>query len=94
MTKLITKKITVTGKVQGVGYRYWLQKICIKNKIVGWVLNKSSGEVEATFCNVDENIFKDILSDCFLGSSKSVVNNILVEDTATPQTPLSFEIRK
>ena len=94
MTKLITKKITVTGKVQGVGYRYWLQKICIKNKIVGWVLNKSSGEVEATFCNVDENIFKDILSDCFLGPSKSMVNNILVEDTATPQTPLSFEIRK
>ena len=94
MTKLITKKITITGKVQGVGYRYWLQKICIKNKIVGWVLNKSNGEVEATFCNVDENIFKDILSDCFLGSSKSMVNNILVEDTATPQTPLSFEIRK
>ena len=94
MTKLITKKITITGKVQGVSYRYWLQKICIKNKIVGWVLNKNNGEVEATFCNVDENIFKDILSDCFLGPSKSMVNNILVEDTATPQTPLSFEIRK
>lgn len=94
MTKLITKKITVTGKVQGVGYRYWLQKICIKNKIVGWVLNKNNGEVEATFCNVDENIFKDILSDCFLGSSKSVVNNILVEDTATLKAPLGFEIRK
>ena len=94
MTKLITKKITITGKVQGVGYRYWLQKICIKNKIVGWVLNKSSGEVEATFCNVDENIFKDILSDCFLGSSKSVVNNILVEDTATLKAPLGLEIRK
>jgi acylphosphatase len=94
VTKLISKKITITGKVQGVGYRYWLQKICIKNKIVGWVLNKNNGEVEATFCNVDENIFKDILSDCFLGPSKSMVNNILVEDTATPQTPLSFEIRK
>ena len=94
MTKLISKKITITGKVQGVGYRYWLQKICIKNKIVGWVLNKNNGEVEATFCNVDENILKDILSDCFLGPSKSMVNNILVEDTATPQTPLSFEIRK
>ena len=94
MTKLISKKITITGKVQGVGYRYWLQKICIKNKIVGWVLNKSNGEVEATFCNVDENIFKDILSDCFLGSSKSVVNNILVEDTATLKAPLGLEIRK
>ena len=94
MTKLITKKITITGKVQGVGYRYWLQKICIKNKIVGWVLNKSNGEVEATFCNVDENIFKDILSDCFLGSSKSVVNNIFVEDTTTLKAPLGFEIRK
>ena len=94
MTKLISKKITITGKVQGVGYRYWLQKICIKNKIVGWVLNKNNGEVEATFCNVDENIFKDILSDCFLGPSESMVNNILVEDTATPQTPLSLEIRK
>ena len=74
----------------GIGYK----RFALKIKSLDGFLTRTMGEVEATFCNVDENIFKDILSDCFLGPSESMVNNILVEDTATPQTPLSFEIRK
>ena len=41
------KHITISGKVQGVGFRYWLYKAAMQWKIDGWVKNKISGEVEA-----------------------------------------------
>ena len=41
------KHITISGKVQGVSFRYWLYKVAIQRKIDGWVKNKISGEVEA-----------------------------------------------
>ena len=41
------KHIVITGKVQGVGFRYWLYKAAVRNNINGWVKNKISGEVEA-----------------------------------------------
>ena len=41
------KHIVISGKVQGVGFRYWLYKAAIQRNIDGWVRNKISGEVEA-----------------------------------------------
>ena len=49
MTNFISKKIIITGTVQGVGYRSWLQKICNDKGVVGWVTNKKNGDVEAFF---------------------------------------------
>ena len=80
MTQLLTKKITVSGVVQGVGYRHWLQKLCKENNVKGWVLNKKNGEVEAVLVTVKEDKFKSILSHCFIGPKKSIPQNILVED--------------
>ena len=80
MNKLLSKKITVSGAVQGVGYRYWLQKLCKKHSVKGWVLNKKNGEVEAVLVGINESIFKIILSNCFLGPKKSIPQNILVEN--------------
>ena len=42
MTNFISKKIIITGTVQGVGYRSWLQKICNDKGVVGWVTNKKN----------------------------------------------------
>jgi len=41
------KHLVILGKVQGVGFRYWMQNLAIKNNISGWVKNKMSGDVEA-----------------------------------------------
>ena len=41
------KHLVISGKVQGVGFRYWIQNLAINNNIVGWVKNKLSGDVEA-----------------------------------------------
>ena len=95
MDHLVNKKITISGTVQGVGYRYWLKELCDANNINGWVLNKKNGEVEAVLVNIDAVLFKTILSNCFLGPKKSVVENILVEDFDLKKNETSiFEIKK
>jgi acylphosphatase len=95
MDHLVNKKITISGTVQGVGYRYWLKELCDTNNVNGWVLNKKNGEVEAVLVNIDAVLFKTILSNCFLGPKKSVVENILVEDFDSKKKETNiFEIKK
>ena len=33
MDHQVNKKITISGTVQGVGYRYWLKELCDTNNI-------------------------------------------------------------
>ena len=39
--------IFITGKVQGVSYRWWFQSEGKKKKLKGWVRNRTSNRVEA-----------------------------------------------
>jgi acylphosphatase len=95
MNHLVNKKITISGTVQGVGFRYWLKELCDTNNVNGWVLNKKNGEVEAVLVNIDAVLFKTILSNCFLGPKKSIVENILVEDFDSKKKETNiFEIKK
>ena len=95
MSHIVNKKITISGTVQGVGYRWWLKELCDASNVNGWVLNKKNGEVEVVLVNTDALLFKTILSNCFLGPKKSVVENILVEDFDLKKNETSiFEIKK
>ena len=94
MSHVVNKKITISGTVQGVGYRWWLKELCDASNVNGWVLNKKNGEVEVVLVNIDAVLFKTILSNCFLGPKKSVVENILVEDFDLKKNKTSiFEIK-
>ena len=42
-----TVKMEITGKVQGVGFRYFVLRQAQKLSIKGWVSNNSNGNVEA-----------------------------------------------
>jgi acylphosphatase len=50
MTESLNKKksfrIVVSGRVQGVGYRYSTVKVASKYRVLGWVRNNFDGSVE------------------------------------------------
>ena len=44
---ILTVNLTISGKVQGVGFRYFVLRQAQKLGINGWVSNKSNGDVKA-----------------------------------------------
>lgn len=77
---IVTRRLRVTGKVQGVFYRKYTQKAAIERNITGWVRNNLDGSVEI----LAEGTLDDIESLrlwCFSGSPKSKVLNVAVSDT-------------
>ena len=72
------KHIVITGKVQGVGFRYWLHKAAVRKNINGWVKNKISGEVEALLIGDDVEI-DSLIRLCERGPPSSKVTKIKVQ---------------
>ena len=85
------KHIVITGKVQGVGFRYWLYKAAVERNINGWVKNKISGEVEALLIGNDSKINK-LIKLCKKGPTSSKVTNIEVQNYQKEYSRKSFEI--
>lgn len=42
-------RVSVSGRVQGVGFRYFVEREAIRLGVFGWVRNRRDGTVEAVF---------------------------------------------
>ena len=45
----ISKHIVVRGRVQGVGYRAFVERAALQVGLAGWIRNRRDGSVEAVF---------------------------------------------
>jgi acylphosphatase len=45
----VRRRVLVTGRVQGVGFRYSVSERARSRCVAGWVRNLESGQVEAVF---------------------------------------------
>lgn len=71
--------IFVSGKVQGVGYRFSTRQQARKLGINGWVSNLPDGRVEAVLAG-DRSAVQQMIQWCRLGPAAAVVENITVEE--------------
>ena len=85
------KHIIISGKVQGVGFRYWLHKAAIRRKINGWVKNKISGDVEALLIGNDVDI-NNLIALCKKGPSSSKVTKIKIQNYQNEYLKKHFNI--
>ena len=85
------KHIVITGRVQGVGFRYWLYKAAARNNINGWVKNKISGEVEALLIGNAVKI-DNLIKLCEKGAPSSKVTKVEVQNYKKEYLKKSFEI--
>jgi len=65
----------IHGKVQGVWYRAWTEKIALSKSLDGWVRNLPDGTVEALFAG-EETAVADMLAACRNGPPLSRVTDI------------------
>ena len=47
MDTLVARHVVVSGRVQGVGFRYLLEREAVAAGVAGWVRNTPDGTVEA-----------------------------------------------
>ncbi len=71
------KHLVISGKVQGVGFRYWLQRLAIEKNIYGWVKNKTSGNVEALIVGREKEI-QELIKLCEMGPSSAKINYVQI----------------
>ena len=85
------KHLLIFGKVQGVGFRYWLHEKAIEKNIHGWVKNKITGEVEALLIGKEEDV-NDVIKQCEKGPHSSNVTHIKSHDYKKDYSKKSFDI--
>jgi acylphosphatase len=78
---MVTKHLIITGRVQGVGYRYYLAYKAQQFNITGWVRNRSDGSVEAVIQGTAENVEALILR-AHRGPPKASVSDVTVKETS------------
>ena len=64
--------LTVTGKVQGVGYRRWFAQLAQAKGLRGYVKNLSTGEVEAVIIGLSHTL-QEVLEQSLIGPSQAKV---------------------
>ena len=84
------RHVTVTGRVQGVGYRAWVERQAKARGLAGWVRNRRDGSVEAVFAG-DAEAVEAMVVDCRIGPRAAFVLDVAVEDHAGGP-PASFNV--
>jgi acylphosphatase len=52
------RQVAITGRVQGVGYRAWVEHQAKAHHLEGWVRNRRDGSVEALFAGPADIVSK------------------------------------
>lgn len=82
----------VSGHVQGVGFRAFVQRTAESLGLQGWVRNRWDGSVEAV-AEGEREILEEFLSSLWKGPRSSRVENITVDWQPTQSEFMSFFVR-
>lgn len=81
-----TARVTVTGRVQGVGYRAWTAEAARARGLSGWARNRLDGSVEALLAGPTEAV-ESMLAAMRRGPTSARVESLEVEAADAPADP-------
>jgi len=87
-----TKRVVIAGRVQGVGYRLWMEAAAHRLGVDGWVRNRPDGTVEALVSG-DVAAVEELLRACRRGPKLAAVVSI-EEELAEPPDQPGFRVVK
>jgi acylphosphatase len=82
-------RLTITGRVQGVGYRDWTISTARRLGLTGWVRNRHDGAVEALIVG-DEGAVGRMIEACRRGPPGARVDEIDVDPVDLDILPDGF----
>lgn len=86
---MIGRRLTISGHVQGVGFRYALADEARARKLSGWVRNRRDGSVEAVLAGPEADV-EAVIAWAHRGPPAAHVTAVAVEPAATDSR--EFEI--
>jgi len=85
-------RVLISGRVQRVGFRYWVRGKAEELGLAGWVRNLEDGKVEAVFEGEREKV-KQMVGKCKEGQALSRVDKVEEIDEELEELE-GFEIRR
>jgi acylphosphatase len=83
-------RVRIEGSVQGVGFRYWTERVATELDLTGWVRNRRDGSVEALFCGPAQDV-AEMLERCGEGPRGARVTTVKIEEEGGA-APEGFEV--
>lgn len=74
----VARRVVIRGRVQGVGYRAWVEHQARRLGLQGWVRNRRDGSVEAVFDGV-ESVVANMIASCRKGPASARVDEVVEE---------------
>ncbi|HEY4695799.1 MAG TPA: acylphosphatase [Candidatus Hydromicrobium sp.] len=87
-----TYELLLSGRVQGVGFRYFVESIAVRYGINGHVKNTFDRKVEVV-CQGEEEDLKKFMDEVKKGPSFSVVTDVKKEEIKDSKKYNIFEIK-
>ena len=84
-------RAVVKGRVQGVGFRYWVMKQAAALGITGWVRNLPDGRVEVEAEGNDDQLF-ELEQLLWKGPTLSRVDDVKIDYDQEDRNHASFRI--
>jgi acylphosphatase len=78
--KTAFRRVVIRGRVQGVGYRAWVDRQARRLGLQGWVRNRRDGGVEAVFGGAEDTV-ANMIAFCRNGPPSARVDEV-AEETA------------
>jgi acylphosphatase len=75
-----SRRFLISGRVQGVGFRYFVQSVAIRESLSGWVRNLDDGRVETAAAG-DADAMERFERALRHGPSSARIDNVVVDDT-------------
>ncbi|AYV69353.1 MULTISPECIES: acylphosphatase [Niallia] len=83
--------LIINGRVQGVGFRYFVQMIAMENQITGWVRNKADGTVECRAVASSETL-RAFVEKVKRGNRFARVDHIEIQESEPEELFSSFKV--
>lgn len=86
-------RFVVQGRVQGVGFRKFVQKLALRLDLSGWAANTEDGDLEVVVSGDDDQLAE--LEDALQrGPKLARVDQVLRESHSADALPYPFEIHR
>ena len=88
----VARKFLISGRVQGVGYRFYAKRLAEELGVSGWVKNLADGRVEARATG-DPEVIDELLAGLRQGPVGARVDQIEVSELQVESAGAGFDIK-